>query len=418
MSARLKDMFNRKSVKRVLIGISAIALTACVLIMLPAVERLVIRFVEENLLHRTLGNPEYWLNYLFSTGYVFFMPAALLLIFLLAGKNPGGCLCLLIICFVLNMFLYKLFSAGRGAHDRLRFPLFVLLLAVIIHIVRNHGLFNQITDRLTKICGKITKSKIITGDVFVFICGGLIGAVFFIFVFGTIILDFTYTDWLMAGGDLSQHYLGWRLFRSSSWYFPFGLMDNIVYPFKESIIYTDSIPLFAVIFKMFSPVLPENFQYFGLFGIICYTLQGGIGAMLIRRIGGGAAHAIIGSVFFVLSTVMMQRIYGHTSLSAHFIILLMILACLKKPGGACKKDVLVWSGLICLAAMIHIYFVPMVIIFMCFYILRNCLILKNPGSQLLIAGIPAAMLFIVLFWRFLFSCRCVGYRFRRGQCQS
>jgi hypothetical protein len=175
------------------------------------------------------------------------------------------------------------------------------------------------------------------------------------------------------------------MFRNSPWYFPIGLMDNIVHPFKVSIIYTDSIPLFAVIFKLLSPVLPENFQYFGLFGIICYALQGGVGAILVRKIGGTTVHAILGSVFFILSTTMMWRMYAHTSLAAHFIILLTMLVCLKKPGANYKTDILAWSGLLCMAVSIHVYFVPMVMFFLFFYLLRNYLVSKNLKPQLLIA---------------------------------
>jgi hypothetical protein len=201
----------------------------------------------------------------------------------------------------------------------------------------------------------------------------------------------------MAGGDLSQHYLGWRMFRNSPWYFPIGLMDNIVYPFKESMIYTDSIPLFAVIFKLLSPILPANFQYFGLFGIMCYALQGGVGAILVRKIGGTTLHAILGSIFFILSTTMMQRIYYHTSLAAHFIILLTMLVCLKKPVANYKTDTLAWSGLLFLTASIHLYFVPMVMFFMFFYLLRNYLLSKRLKPQLLIAGISLAALLVTMF---------------------
>lgn len=42
-----------------------------------------------------------------------------------------------------------------------------------------------------------------------------------------------------------------------------------------SVLYTDSIPLFAIFFKALSPLLPETFQYFGLFGLMCYMLNGG-----------------------------------------------------------------------------------------------------------------------------------------------
>ncbi|MDR0453789.1 MAG: hypothetical protein LBH05_03135 [Deferribacteraceae bacterium] len=85
-------------------------------------------------------------------------------------------------------------------------------------------------------------------NLFISVFCSILGVIFFIKLFGVRILDFTNTDWLMGGypwSDLPGHSIGWELFRKSNWYFPIGLMDNIVYPFKETIVYTDSIPLFA-----------------------------------------------------------------------------------------------------------------------------------------------------------------------------
>jgi hypothetical protein len=397
MFAKLNDLLSKKSAKYTLVVISVIALILCVLIMQPGVERFIMRFTEEVLLHRQLAIQERWFDYLFSSGYNCFTLLVLLLIVLFARKNPVGYLCLLIVCFILSIFFYRLFSASHEELDRLRFPFYVLAAAILIHLVKHRELFRPITAGFGKISNPIAQSKVASRDLFVFICGGLLGILFFIFTFGTAILDFTHTDWLMTRGDRSQHYLGWRMFRNSPWYFPIGLMDNIIYPFKESIIFMDSIPLFAVVFKLLSPILPENFQYFGLFGIMCYALQGGVGAVLVKRIGGTAVHAIIGAAFFILSTTMMWRMYAHTSLAAHFIILLTMLVCLKKPVANYKTDILAWSGLLSLAASIHFYFVPMVMFFMFFYLLRNYLVSKKLKPQLLIAGISVAALFVTTF---------------------
>jgi hypothetical protein len=161
-------------------------------------------------------------------------------------------------------------------------------------------------------------------------------------------------------------------------------------------IYTDSIPLFAVFFKIFSPVLPHNFQYFGLFGIMCYALQGGCGALKIKKTGGNTVQSLIGSLFFVLSTVMMYRIFGHTSLSAHFLILLCILLCLENQNNF-KKQIIAWSSLLALNASIHLYFVPMTLIFMAFYLLHEYIKLKNLKNLCIILGLSVFALIGTMF---------------------
>ena len=68
-------------------------------------------------------------------------------------------------------------------------------------------------------------------------------------------------------------------------------------------IFTDSVPLLAVFFKLFRGVLPEQFQYFGLWGLLCFALQGAFGALLIFHYVGKRAEAAVGSLLFVITPV-------------------------------------------------------------------------------------------------------------------
>ena len=120
----------------------------------------------------------------------------------------------------------------------------------------------------------------------VWLCGMAVGIAAFLCIYGVHVLDVTYTDWLLGGGDLTQHYLGWCFFRDSAWTFPIGLTDRMSWPYEVSVIYTDSVPLLAVFFKLFRGILPERFQYFGLWGLICFMLQGAFGSLLIYHYVG------------------------------------------------------------------------------------------------------------------------------------
>ena len=109
---------------------------------------------------------------------------------------------------------------------------------------------------------------------FIFI-SGLLAAVVSILIYGTRVINPRNVEWiLLKGGDMGQHYLGWEFFRQSPWHFPIGLSSNISYPFLVSVIFTDSIPLWAVFFKIFSFILPNSFQYFGIYGLVCFILNG------------------------------------------------------------------------------------------------------------------------------------------------
>lgn len=193
------------------------------------------------------------------------------------------------------------------------------------------------------------------------IVAALLGGIAFVLIYGIKILNPLYTDWLLTGGDPSQHYLGWEFFRRSDWYFPLGLTDQLAYPLKTSVIYTDSIPIFAVFFKLFRSILPQQFQYFGIWGLLCFVLQGYFAAKILGERSSSKAVILVGTVFFIVSPVMLFRMYYHTALAAHWLILLAIYFYFKheKEYRDIFKPVMQWGILGILIGSIHLYFVPM-----------------------------------------------------------
>ncbi len=200
---------------------------------------------------------------------------------------------------------------------------------------------------------------------------GAIGAFVFITIYGTKILNPCYTDWLMSGGDLSQHYLGWKMYRNGDWTFPIGLTDQLAYPYYTSVIFTDSIPIFAVFFKLLSPILPANFQYFGFWGIMCFTFQGILSAKILQKFLKDHLLVLLGAVFFILSPICIQRMFGHTALAGQWLILLAIYTIVyyDEKFYKTKNAALVYGILGFLCSTIHLYFVPMVGIVLCAFVL-------------------------------------------------
>lgn len=193
------------------------------------------------------------------------------------------------------------------------------------------------------------------------IVAALLGGIAFVLIYGVKILNPLYTDWLLTGGDPSQHYLGWEFFRRSDWYFPLGLTDQLAYPLKTSVIYTDSIPIFAVFFKLFRSILPQQFQYFGIWGLLCFVLQGYYAAKILGERSSSKTVILAGSIFFIVSPIMVFRMYYHTALAAHWLILLAIYFYSKheKEYRDIFKPVMQWGILGILIGSIHLYFVPM-----------------------------------------------------------
>lgn len=203
------------------------------------------------------------------------------------------------------------------------------------------------------------------------IVGAILGAIFFIIIYGFRVLDPTYDEWLLGKGDLTQHYLGWCFYRRSEWTFPVGLTNQLAYPTYTSVIFTDSIPAFAIFFKLLSPLLPETFQYFGLWGILCFCLQGYFAVKILREFSVGILQSLFGSIFFIVSPILLERMFRHTALSGHWIILASIYLFemhRKQEYRHIVKTSLYWGLIGGLIASIHLYFLPMCGMFLAGYI--------------------------------------------------
>ncbi len=194
-----------------------------------------------------------------------------------------------------------------------------------------------------------------------FTIGALIGAAFFIGIFGIKVLDVTYLDWMTYEYDLTQHITGWRMYRSSRWHSLFGLCDTGMYPYYTSVVYTDSIPIVALFFKILSPILPEKFQYFGLYGLFAFMMQGGMAKILIRKYIDKEWLCNVGAVFFITCIAFVQRMFWQTALSSHFLLLIAIALFIYRDDIKEKKNrIILWSALGALSVSIHFYLYGMI----------------------------------------------------------
>ncbi len=174
-------------------------------------------------------------------------------------------------------------------------------------------------------------------------------------------LNPTYTRWLLIqGSDYSYHYLAWEYFRDTPWSWPLGRIDGYCYPMPNSIIYTDSIPLFAFFFKLFRSWLPNDFQYIGLWHAACYVLNAFFAFKISEKSGFNNWIKWLGSFFFILPVVLIAR-FGHAALCGQFTILWALYIFLNRNQWSVswyKTQLFVLFGISCL---IHPYLVFMIL---------------------------------------------------------
>ncbi|SKB63658.1 hypothetical protein SAMN06296386_10377 [Lachnospiraceae bacterium] len=212
----------------------------------------------------------------------------------------------------------------------------------------------------------------------------ILSSVIFVFFYGIKILNPLYDEWIFIGKyDLAQHYTGWMGYRNSPWYFPLGVMDSLTYPDKACVIYTDSIPLLAIFFKLLSPILPSTFQYLGFYGIVVFALNGLFSALVIKKYTGNDMFAILGSMFFVISAQMMCTMIEAIALSSHYLILMSICIIAYRNDLSFKQKLIGWGVISGLATTIHLYLLLMSGVILCGFLLIDFLEKKKILEDLL-----------------------------------
>jgi len=206
-------------------------------------------------------------------------------------------------------------------------------------------------------------------------------------------------SWLMTvRHDWGTHYLGWAFYKNEPWQFPLGKVDGYNFPVGTNVGYTDSIPLLAIFFKVFAPLLSSDFQYFGIWLFLCHLLAAYFTIRLLRVFNINWVVTIAASVFIAANPVLLYR-GMHPALCGHW----MLIACiyfyfLDKQSSNWKKILLYQFLLVSFSATINPYLCAMVIGFsfatpvkLCFY--------KNYFSwKYLLVYIAASLFSVWLLW--------------------
>ena len=202
------------------------------------------------------------------------------------------------------------------------------------------------------------------------------------------------SEWLFSG-DLSTYQLGWQFFKLDEWRFPLGINPNYGIYLNSSVVFSDSIPLFAIFFKIFKNFLPSEFQYFSIWILVCVYLQLYFSFKIIYKITNDLLYSAIGSLFFGIATIFIHRSGIHLSLFGQWIILSFFYVELLDKNKFYYK-----SLIILLSTTIHFYFT--IILLIIFFIekvidyFRNKKLIKNILIQTLIVLFASLFLMYII----------------------
>lgn len=185
----------------------------------------------------------------------------------------------------------------------------------------------------------------------------VIGLVAFLAITGGRIVWPQNVDWLLSG-DPATHWLGWQFFRHTpliQW--PMGANRPYGMEIGSSIVFSDSIPIMAFIFKPFSALLPDKFQYIGIWVLVCFMLQSWFAMKLLALITSNRLLALTACAFFTIAPVYLARLGFHYALFGQWVIVAALYFY-----WSMRFSVLRWAALLSIAALIHAYLLAMVMV--------------------------------------------------------
>jgi hypothetical protein len=182
----------------------------------------------------------------------------------------------------------------------------------------------------------------------------------FLMIFGPSPLDPTNIAWL-ADHDAATNYLGWAFYRASPWGWPIAANPAYGIDIAGSVMMADANPLLAIPFKLLAPILPQPFQYFGWWLLLCFVLQALFARAIGVRIGADAGQRLAIVLLFLFAPCLLARAITpaifHLTLFGQWLILAAIWLYLS-PGR--RSTAWGWGGLLSAAVLIHPYLLAMV----------------------------------------------------------
>lgn len=179
----------------------------------------------------------------------------------------------------------------------------------------------------------------------------IIGITAFYIIGGNHLIDPKFVFWI-KWGDPNQEYLGWEFFRQAPWSLPIGKNPYFGMEASTSIVYSDSIPLLAIFFKIFRSYLSEPFQYFGVWSLLCFIFQGVVTWLLISTYIQSLKDKILATFLLSFLPFFLFRLGYQSYMLGHFLILLAIYLNIQNQH---KRYKYFWIALLSLSISINFY---------------------------------------------------------------
>ena len=147
-----------------------------------------------------------------------------------------------------------------------------------------------------------------------------VGTAFALTIFPLDLLGGVPRYWNRVQGDNAANWIGYVAFAHDVWRWPIFHTELLAPPEGVSILFTDPIPVLALLGKIIFKSTGYLLNYFGPWLLLSYTLQAVCGYLLLRNLRLTESAALMGGLLFLLFPVFIFR-YGHFPLLAHWLLL-------------------------------------------------------------------------------------------------
>ena len=204
--------------------------------------------------------------------------------------------------------------------------------------------------------------------------------------FSTILLYFTSglkiinpknIGWLSFGDGTME--ISWEFFRKQPvLQFPIGMNPNYGLEVSSTLAFDGQLPIMSLLLHPLSPILPERFQYLGIFLLITFALNYFFAKKIFLELELNNLNSTISSIILSMSPVILNRIIENThyGLTSSFIIFIAYLLVIRRD-----SNFLMWNTIYILSILIFLYYWPIIfvihIIFMANRILNRVESIKS-----------------------------------------
>ena len=204
------------------------------------------------------------------------------------------------------------------------------------------------------------KSKPFVNDNdFISIIEGMIFSTVLLFVTtGLKIVNPKNVGWLSFGDGTME--ISWEFFRKQPVFqFPIGLNPNYGLEVSSTLALDGQIPIMSLILHPLSSILPERFQYVGIYLLITFALNYYFAKKIFIELKLNRLNSTIASIILSTSPVILNRIIENThyGLTSSFIIFIAFLLVIRQDSNFVK-----WNVVYLLSILIFLYYWPMIFI--------------------------------------------------------